>query len=37
MVSGTINGDLVGNVYELYDGIEDWFVEYEEKEVNSGQ
>lgn|GEM_PF-2767662 len=37
LVNGRINGDLNGNVYELYRGIEGWFVEYQEKEVNSGQ
>lgn len=37
LVNGRINGDLNGNVYELYRGIDKWFVEYQEKEVNSGQ
>lgn len=37
LVNGRINGDLNGNVYELYRGIESWFVEYQEQEVNSGQ
>ncbi len=37
LVNGRVNGELNGNVYELYRGIENWFVEYEEKEVNSGQ
>ena len=32
-----MNGDLNGNGYEMYRGMEEWFVEYEEKEVNSGQ
>lgn len=37
LVNGRISGELNGNVYELYRGIDRWFVEYEEKEVNSGQ
>jgi ABC-type transport system substrate-binding protein len=37
LVNGRVSGELNGNVYELYRGIDRWFVEYEEKEVNSGQ
>lgn len=37
LVNGRVNGDLNGNVYEMYRGMEQWFVEYEEKEVKSGQ
>lgn len=37
LVNGRVNGDLNGNVYEMYRGMDQWFVEYEEKEVISGQ
>jgi peptide/nickel transport system substrate-binding protein len=37
LVKGRVNGELNGNVYEVYRGMEHWFVEYEEKEINPGQ
>jgi len=37
LVNGRVNGELNGNVYELYRDMDQWFIEYQEKEVNSGQ